>query len=171
MRHVMIVALLSLGTGCGSTASYSTVADEAPPNPELADIVYQHREGEIWIEGHFARAGKKWVWQKGHWEKERDGQVWRDGEWQQRGGKWHRVEGEWMDARDGYVRVRGHWQREGDGWKWIPGYWQKVLEGDTWESGRWQPFGDQWIWRVGRWRGAASEKPPVTEAPRKPKKK
>ncbi len=171
MRHVILVALLSFAAACGAGASYSTVADEAPPSPELTDIVYEHRDGQIWIEGHFARSGTKWVWVKGKWEPERPGKVWRDGEWQQRGGKWHWIEGEWMDARDGYIRVRGHWDKRAEGWVWVPGYWQKERPGDQWETGRWQPVGDQWIWRLGRWRGAATEKPAVTEEPRRKKPK
>jgi len=170
MRLFVHAAVLSsLFAGCAGAPPPATVASVAPPSPRLADVVYEHRDGQIWIEGHFARVGERWEWQAGRYQAERDGKVWRDGYWDQRGASWHWIPGEWLDAMADKIRVRGHWDKRGDQLVWVNGYWQAMRTGDTWEAGRWQQFGDTHIWRVGRWRNAATESVAVTKP--EPKKK
>src|SRR5678815_5746835 len=139
-RTLLLASMLSAFAGCGGR-TYVTVAEEAPPSPKITDVVYQHKDGQVWVEGHFGRAGNQWHWINGHYTAERAGKVWRDGYWEQRGHQWQWIEGEWIDERAGYVRVRGHWERRGDGLVWVVGYWQKAIPGDSYEAGRWQPFG------------------------------
>jgi hypothetical protein len=76
--------------------------DEEPPPPRA--VVVETRPGFIFIQGHWARNGNRWVWRDGYWERERSGYVWEEGRWESRGRGHVWVEGRWRASATPAVR-------------------------------------------------------------------
>lgn len=101
-----------LVTAHGEVAAPTAVVevDEEPPPPRA--VVVETRPGFIFIQGHWQRAGNRWVWRDGYWERERAGYVWEEGRWENRGRGHVWVEGRWR-AGGGPV-VRDHREERHD---------------------------------------------------------
>jgi WXXGXW repeat (2 copies) len=79
--------------------------DEEPPPPRA--VVVETRPGFVFIQGHWARNGGRWMWRDGYWERERAGYVWESGRWENRGRGHVWVEGRWRSGGGGPA-VRDH---------------------------------------------------------------
>jgi hypothetical protein len=82
-------------------ASGAVVVDAEPPPPRYVRVEY--RPGYVWLDGHWAYRGSRWVWVDGYYVTERPGHVYVQGRWVRRSGRWHWVEPRWE---------RGHARRD-----------------------------------------------------------
>ena len=88
-----------LASGCAGSSV--AVVEAVPPHREEV-VVY--KPGHIWVHGHWARDGRRWVWREGRYERERPSHVYLQGHWEKRGRTYVWVEGSWKPR--GRVIVR-----------------------------------------------------------------
>lgn len=102
----ILVALLVSGTaftvmpamtGCYGVEG-ALIIDNLPPPPRAEVVVY--RPGYVWVNGHWAYPGDRWVWQAGYYVRERPSAVYVEGRWERRG--------------RGHVWVEGGWRTRGN---------------------------------------------------------
>jgi len=94
MRIRSLLLGLAFAGGC---ASHAYLVEESPPPPRDEVVVTQ--PGQVWVHGHWARAGGKWAWVRGHHVRERPGYVY--------------VEGRWDRRPQGYIWIEGAWRQSG----------------------------------------------------------
>jgi hypothetical protein len=100
-----IAMTLALSTGCAIRGRGAYVVTIAPPPPPRAQVVVETRPGMVWIEGHWARHGDRWVWIDGYYERERPGYLWVQGYWDPRGDQYVWIEGHWQARASAGVRI------------------------------------------------------------------
>ena len=69
---------------------------EAPPPPVVER--QRARRGWVWVGGNYQWRDGRYVWMRGHWERERPGWSWREGRWENQGGRYVWVAGGWEAA-------------------------------------------------------------------------
>ena len=120
-RKLLLAALAVSSIGAiPLTASADVVVRVGPP-AAMHEEVPEARRGYVWVPGYYDYRGGKYVWSRGHWEKERHGQYWHPVQWVEREGRWVREGGRWDKNRpmgdrdrDG-VPNRVDRDRDGDG--------------------------------------------------------
>jgi hypothetical protein len=69
---------------------------QAPPPPVFERVA--PRRGWIWVPGRHEWRMGRYVWLRGHWERERVGWIWQPGRWEFQGGRYVWVDGQWVVA-------------------------------------------------------------------------
>jgi hypothetical protein len=136
------------------------VGGDVPPAPMVEARPPSPGRGFGWIEGHWVRDRRGWVWTSGRWErKPREGLVWRPGHLEIRAGAWVYVEGDWVDDPMAVVV-------QSPGQPLPPAPEVIVTEAppapvaeqippsadpsQVWRGGHWAWQG-QWVWMGGQW--------------------
>lgn len=86
------------------------VVHKAPPAP-MREAVPAARRGYEWVPGYWSWNGRRYVWERGHYEKVRVGYVYQRPEWRQDRKGWYLDRGGWV--REDHRMARR--DRDGDG--------------------------------------------------------
>lgn len=86
------------------------VVHKAPPAP-MREVVPAARRGYEWVPGYWSWNGRRYVWERGHYEKVRVGYVYQRPEWRQDRKGWYLDRGGWV--REDHRMARR--DRDGDG--------------------------------------------------------
>lgn len=87
------------------------VVREAPP-PMRREAIPAARRGYEWVPGYWAYNGRRYVWERGHYERVRAGYVYQQPVWRQDRNGWYMDRGGWVRDRDHRMARR---DRDGDG--------------------------------------------------------
>ena len=131
-RKLILAALAVSSIGViPLTASAEIYVNIAPPTPRH-EVIPAHRAGHVWVPGYWDYRGNRYVWVRGHFERERRGMYYhpvrwyeRDGRWVREGGRWDRER--WVDNRDHRGRGGPNGDRDRDG---IPNRVDRDKDGD-----------------------------------------
>src|SRR5512140_896305 len=99
-RKVLFAAIVASTLGAfplAASADRVIVVDEAPP-PLRHEVVPAPRHGHVWVPGYWDWRHGRYVWVRGHLEREHRGMYWHPHRWVQHEGRWE--------------FERGHWDRE-----------------------------------------------------------
>ncbi len=118
MKKLLIAALIAGSMGSIAvpmTASADViVVRTAPPAPRHESVPHA-RKGYVWAPGYWNWNGRRYVWQKGHYERVRAGYYYSEPRWVDRGGRWEFNRGEWRRGdRDGDGVPNRHDDRPND---------------------------------------------------------
>ncbi len=86
------------------------VVHKAPPAP-MREAIPAARRGHEWVPGYWSWNGRRYVWERGHYERVRAGYVYHRPEWRQDRNGWYLERGGWV--RDDHRMARR--DRDGDG--------------------------------------------------------
>ena len=113
----LAVTMAASAGGCVVTARGHVAApvavvevDDDPPPPRYETM--EVRPGFVFITGHWYRAGGRWEWRQGYYERERAGYQWQPGRWETRGRGHVWVEGNWRAGGGPAVRDHREERRE-----------------------------------------------------------
>ena len=87
------------------------VVREAPP-PMRREAIPNARRGYEWVPGYWSYNGRRYVWERGHYERVRSGYVYQQPVWRQDRNGWYLDRGGWIRDRDHRMARR---DRDGDG--------------------------------------------------------
>jgi hypothetical protein len=107
-------------------ASAQVYVEIAPPAPRY-EVVPAHREGYVWAPGYWDYRAGRYVWVRGHWERERRGYYWHPNRWVERDGRWYLERGRWDRERYAEYRGRGYGDRDRDG---VPNRYDRDRDND-----------------------------------------
>ncbi|MFI5378617.1 MAG: hypothetical protein ACHRHE_04915 [Tepidisphaerales bacterium] len=96
-------AIMPLGfAGCAHhhhdavVVSGEVIVTEEPPVERVEVIGVAPARDYVWAKGCWVRAGSRWDWREGHWERRPHAAAeWEHSHWERRGGGWVLVEGRW----------------------------------------------------------------------------
>lgn len=148
------VLLTGAAAGCGGAARQrveigARVAPEAPPSAQ--EVYFEHKAGQVWVHGRWARQDEQWVWQPGYHQPAQPGKVWMNGYWDRQDGRFVWVEGHWGEPRVGQVFVPGYWDTRGSAHVWIRDRWEPERPGEVWVPGAWEGDEGARAWADGHW--------------------
>jgi len=126
-RKLLLAALAAGSITCAvpAFAAVDVFVDVAPPAPRY-EVVPAPRAGHVWIPGYWDWRGNRYVWVRGHWERERHGYYWHPNRWVERDGRWMLERGRW--DRERFVDNRGGFgDRDRDG---VPNRYDRDRDND-----------------------------------------
>jgi len=110
-KTILAVLLASSATVFSLPAAAEIYVNIAPPAARY-EVVPAPRHGYVWIPGYYDWHAGRFVWTRGHWERERHGYYWHPNRWYEQNGQWVFKRGSW--DRERYVENRGDHRGYGD---------------------------------------------------------
>lgn len=93
---LLSLLLLLAGTNF-STATAQIIIDLRLERPSHAHVrPSEHRDGYVWVDGHWNVSRGRYVWADGYWTAVKPGHNW--------------VDGHWTACKGGYKWTTGHWK-------------------------------------------------------------
>ena len=125
MRKTILAVLLASSAAAFSLPAAAEIyVNIAPPAPRY-EVVPAPRHGYVWVPGYWDWRGSRYVWTRGHWERERHGYYWHPNRWVEREGRWVLEKGRW--DRERFVENRGFGDKDHDG---VPNRYDRDRDGD-----------------------------------------